>query len=76
MNGSFADGISRRVAIGNVANLRIGDYQVPPQRLAASMLPDFALDQGQGKIAGILGMELLAANHGIIDFESMSLFVK
>jgi predicted aspartyl protease len=76
MNGSFADGISRQVAIGNVANLRIGDYQVPPQRLAASMLPDFALDQGQGKIAGILGMELLAANHGIIDFESMSLFVK
>jgi predicted aspartyl protease len=76
MNGSFADGITRQVAIGNVANLRIGDYQVPPQRLAASMLPDFALDQGQGKIAGILGMELLAANHGIIDFESMSLFVK
>ena len=76
MNGSFADGISRQVAIGNVANLRIGDYQVPPQRLAASMLPDFALDQGQAKIAGILGMELLAANHGIIDFESMSLFVK
>jgi len=76
MNGSFADGITRQVAIGNVANLRIGDYQVPPQRLAASMLPDFALDQGQAKIAGILGMELLAANHGIIDFESMSLFVK
>lgn len=76
MNGSFADGISRRVAIGKVANLRIGDYQVPPQTLAASAFPDFAVDQGQAKIAGILGMELLAANHGIIDFESMSLFVK
>jgi hypothetical protein len=76
MNGSFADGISRQVAIGKVGNLKIGDYQVPPQNLAASMLPDFALDQGQAKIAGILGMELLAVSHGIIDFESMSLFVK
>jgi predicted aspartyl protease len=76
MNGSFADGISRRVAIGKVSNLRIGDYEVPPQNLAASAFPDFAVDQGQAKIAGILGMELLAASHGIIDFESMSLFVK
>ena len=76
MNGSFADGISRQVAIGKVGNLKIGDYQVPPQKLAASALPDFALDQGQAKIVGILGMELLAVSHGIIDFESMSLFLK
>jgi len=76
MNGSFADGVSRQVAIGKVGNLKIGDYQVPPQKLAASMLPDFALDQGQAKIVAILGMELLAVSHGIIDFESMSLFVK
>jgi len=76
MNGSFADGISRQVAIGRVGSLKIGDYQVPPQNLAASALPDFALDQSQAKIVGILGMELLAVSHGIIDFESMSLFVK
>jgi len=76
MSGSFADGITRRVAVGNVANLKIGDYQVPRQRLAASVLPDFAVDQGQVKIGGILGMELLAASHGIIDFDSMSLFLK
>jgi predicted aspartyl protease len=76
MSGSFADGVTRRVAVGNVANLKIGDYQVPPQRLAASVLPDFAVDQGQAKIGGILGMELLAASHGIIDFDSMSLFLK
>ena len=76
MSGSFADGITRRVAVGDVANLKIGDYRVPPQRLAASNLPEFAVDQGQAKIGGILGMELLAASHGIIDFESMSLFLK
>ena len=35
-----------------------------------------AVDQGQAKIGGILGMELLAASHGIIDFDSMSLFLK
>ena len=76
MSGSFADGITRRVAVGDVANLKVGDYKVPPQRLAASILPDFAVDQGQAKIGGILGMELLAASHGIIDFDSMSLFLK
>jgi predicted aspartyl protease len=76
MSGSFADGISRQVAIGKVGNLRIGEYQVPPQKLAASVLPEFALEQGQVKIAGILGMELLAVSHGIIDFDSMSLFLK
>lgn len=76
MHGSFADGVSRRVAIGNVSDLRIGDYKVPPQKLAASMLPDFAVEQGQAKIAGILGMEVLARSHGIIDFDSMSLFLK
>ena len=76
MNGSFADGISRQVAIGTVANLRIGDYHVPPQKLAAAMLPDFAVEQGQAKIAGILGMEVLASSHGIIDFDSMTLFLK
>jgi predicted aspartyl protease len=76
MNGSFADGISRQVAIGKVANLKIGDYRLPPLTLAAAILPDFAVDQGQAKVAGILGMELLAASHGIIDFDSMSLFVR
>ena len=76
MRGSFADGISRKVAVGSVANLRIGDYRVPPQTLAASVLPDFAIEQGEAKIAGILGMELLAVSQGIIDFDSMSLFLK
>ena len=76
MSGSFTDGVSRQVGIGQVNNLMIGNYHVPPQKLAAAALPDFALEQGQGKIAGILGMELLAFTRGIIDFDSMSLFVK
>jgi hypothetical protein len=54
----------------------IGNYHVPPQKLAGTVLPDFAVEQGQGRVAGILGMELLAVSRGIIDFDSMSLFLK
>jgi len=76
MSGSFTDGVSRQVGIGQVNNLMIGNYHVPPQKLAAAVLPDFAVEQGEGKVAGILGMELLTFSRGIIDFDSMSLFLK
>jgi hypothetical protein len=76
MSGSFTDGVSRQVGIGQVNNLMIGNYHVPPQKLAATALPDFAVEQGQGRVAGILGMELLDFGRGIIDFDSMSLFLK
>ncbi len=76
MSGSFTDGVSRQVGIGQVSNLMIGNYHLPPQTLAGTVLPDFAVEQGQGRVAGILGMELLAFSRGIIDFDSMSLFLK
>jgi hypothetical protein len=76
MSGSFTDGVSRQVGIGQVNNLMIGNYHVPPQKLAAAALPDFAVEHGQGRVAGILGMELLDFSRGIIDFDSMSLFLK
>ena len=76
MSGSFTDGVSRQVGIGQVNNLMIGNYHVPPQKLAGAVLPDFAVEQGQGRVAGILGMELLAFSRGIIDFDSMSIFLK
>ena len=62
--------------IGQVNNLMIGNHHVPPQKFAGTVLPDFAVEQGQGRVAGILGMELLDFSRGIIDFDSMSLFVK
>jgi len=76
MTGSFTDGVSRQVGIGQVNNLMIGNYHVPPQKLAGTVLPDFAVEQGQGRVAGILGMELLDFSRGIIDFDSMSLYLK
>jgi predicted aspartyl protease len=76
MSGSFTDGVSRQVGIGQVNNLMIGNHHVPPQKFAGTVLPDFAVEQGQGRVAGILGMELLDFSRGIIDFDSMSLFLK
>jgi predicted aspartyl protease len=76
LKGSFTDGIVRQVSLGYFKQLTIGDFPIRSQRLAGAALPEFALDDGNIRVAGILGMELLAFNHGIIDFESMSLFLK
>jgi hypothetical protein len=39
-------------------------------------LPQFALQQGDTKIAGILGMDTLYICHTIIDLDGMGLFLK
>jgi hypothetical protein len=64
------------ILLTEVANLMIGDYHVPPQKLAAEELPAFALEQGEAHVAGILGMEFLRSGRAIIDFDSTSLFLK
>jgi predicted aspartyl protease len=57
--------------------LSIGDFKVPPQKLAVAGLPTFLRGKGTSRqAAGIIGSELLALNRGIIDFDSMSLFLK
>jgi hypothetical protein len=40
------------------------------------MLPNFVLAQGNTRSIGILGMDLLYKSRAIIDFDSMSLFLK
>jgi len=72
----FPTGVERKISLGEVNHLMIGDFKVPPTRLAAAVLPGFALKQGNTQIAGILGLELLVMCHGIIDFDSSSLFLK
>lgn len=72
----FPTGVERKISLGEVNRLMIGDFKVPPTRLAAAALPGFALKQGNTQIAGILGLELLVICHGIIDFDSSSLFLK
>lgn len=72
----FTTGLVRQISLGEVNHLTIGNFKVPPTKLAAAALPSFALRQGSTRIDGILGLELLVMCHGIIDFDSMSLFLK
>jgi predicted aspartyl protease len=72
----FTNGVARRINIGQISDFTIGDFKVPPAKFGAAVLPNFALQQGNTRINGILGMDLLFICHGIIDFDSKSLFLK
>jgi predicted aspartyl protease len=72
----FTTGLVRKISLGEVNHLTIGDFKVPPTKLAAAMLPKFALEQGNMRIDGILGLELLVICHAIVDLDSTSLFLK
>jgi hypothetical protein len=52
----FTTGLVRKISLGEVNHLTIGDFKVPPTKLAAAMLPKFALEQGNMRIDGILGL--------------------
>src|SRR5437867_670989 len=72
----FTSGVARKISAGQVDDLRLGDFRVPPVKFGVAALPNFALQQGNTRISGILGMDLLFSCHGIIDFDSMNLFLK
>lgn len=77
MGVGFSDGVARQVSLAQFDKLKIGDFHVPPQKLSVVSMPEFAVHHGgEVQIAGIVGMELLAFSRGIIDFGSMSLFLK
>jgi hypothetical protein len=72
----FTNGVARRISVGQINDFTIGDFKVPRAKFGAAVLPNFALQEGHTRINGILGMDLLFICHGIIDFDSMSLFLK
>jgi predicted aspartyl protease len=76
VSAHFTSGVARKINAGRINDLAIGDFRVPPEKLGAAALPNFALQQGDTRINGILGMDLLYICHGIIDFDSMNLFFK
>ena len=76
VSAHFTSGVARKVSTGQINDLTIGDFRVPPEKFGAAVLPHFALEQGNTRINGILGMDLLFSCHGIIDFDSMDLFLK
>ena len=72
----FTTGLVQHISLAQINNLTLGDFKVRPTKLGAAALPSFAIQQGATRIDGILGLELLVICHAIIDFDSMSLFLK
>jgi predicted aspartyl protease len=78
MNFSGFDGRSVGANFARVSNLEIGPYHLPPQSIfvVASTIGADLSRTAETRVFGLLGADLLAAQHGIIDLESMSLFLK
>jgi len=72
----FGRGASKRISATKIDDLNIGGFKVPPAKFGVAPLPQFALQQGSTKIAGILGMDTLYIHHAIIDLDGMSLFLE
>jgi predicted aspartyl protease len=76
LSAHFASGPAQRISAGQINDLKIGNFKVPPEKFGAAVLPDFALRQGATRISGILGLDTLYICHAIIDLDSMNLFLK
>ena len=76
VSAQFARGAAKRIKAAKIADVNIGAFKALPQKFGVAALPNFALQQGSAKIAGILGMDTLYICHAIIDLDGMSLFLK
>jgi len=76
ISAQFGRGASQRISAAKINDLRIGVFKAPPEKIGIAPLPQFALQQGNSKIAGILGMDTLYMYHAIIDLDGMNLFLK
>ena len=76
ISAQFARGESKRISATKINDLNIGAFKVPSEKFGVARLPNFALRQGNSRIAGILGMDTLYIRHAIIDLDGMSLFLK
>ena len=76
ISAQFGRGISKRISAAKINDLKIGAFKVPPEKFGVTQLPNFALQHGSSRIAGILGMDTLYIRHAIIDLDGLSLFLK
>ena len=76
VSAHFTAGTPRKLSAGQINNLKIGDFKTRPGKFGVAPLPNFTLLQGSARISGILGMDTLYKCHGIIDLDSMNLFLK
>ena len=76
ISAQFGRGLSKRISAAKLDDFKIGAFKAPPEKFGVAPLPQFALQQGSSKIAGILGMDTLYIYHAIIDLDGMGLFLK
>ena len=76
ITAQFGRGGSKKIDAAKIDDLHIGTFKMRPEKFGVAPLPQFALQQGGTKIAGILGMDTLYICHAIIDLDNMNLFVK
>ena len=76
ISAQFGPGASKRINAAKLDDFNIGVFKVPSEKFGVAPLPQFALQQGSSKIAGILGMDTLYTCHAIIDLDGMGLFLK
>jgi predicted aspartyl protease len=76
VSAHFTRGTARKISAGQINDLKIGDFKMPPAKFGVTALPNFTLVQGGPGISGILGMDTLYNRQGIIDLDSMNLFLK
>jgi len=76
VSAHFALGASRKVSAGQVNDLKIGGFKTPSAKFGVTALPNFTLRQGNARVGGILGMDMLYKYQGIIDLDGMNLFLK
>jgi predicted aspartyl protease len=76
VSAHFAPGTARKVSAARITDLKIGGFKMRPAKFGATALPNFSLRQGSARVSGILGMDMLYNYHGIIDLDSMNLFLK
>jgi predicted aspartyl protease len=76
VSAQFGRGASKRINAAKINDLRVGTFNISPEKFGVAPLPQFALQQGDTRIAGILGMDTLYIHHAIIDLDGMNLFLK
>jgi predicted aspartyl protease len=76
ISAQFGRAVPKRIDAAKINDLSIGMFKMSPKKVGVTPLPRFALQQGETRIGGILGIDTLYACHAIIDLDGMSLFMK
>jgi len=76
VSAHFPRGAALKVNAGQINDLKVGGFKMPSAKFGVTALPNYTLLQSSARISGILGMDTLYNCHGIIDLDSMNLFLK